>query len=100
MSLGGEMEETQKPALKLKRLQEMPIQGKRVLVRVDFNVPLKSGAVSDDSRLRAALPTLRYLIQAKAKIILISHLGRPKGKPEEKYSLKPFCLGWASLASA
>ena len=89
MSLGGEMEETQKPALKLKRLQEMPVQGKRVLVRVDFNVPIKNGAVSDESRLRAALPTLKHLSQSNAKIILISHLGRPKGKPEEKYSLKP-----------
>ena len=83
------MEETQKPALKLKRLQEMPVQGKRVLVRVDFNVPLQGGEVSDDSRLRAALPTLKYLMEAKAKIVLISHLGRPKGKPEEKYSLRP-----------
>lgn len=83
------MEESQKTALKLKRLQEMPVAGKRVLVRVDFNVPLKNGAVADDSRLRAALPTLRYLLEARAKIVLISHLGRPKGIPESKYSLAP-----------
>ncbi|MHB2026093.1 MAG: phosphoglycerate kinase [Elusimicrobiota bacterium] len=76
-------------ALKLRRLEDLPVKGKRVLVRVDYNVPISSGRVEDASRLRETLATLRHLISAEAKISLISHLGRPKGKPESKYSLKP-----------
>ncbi len=65
------------------------IKGKRALVRVDFNVPLNGARISDDTRIRAATPTLQLLIKGGARIVLLSHLGRPKAKPEAKYSLAP-----------
>ncbi|MBM7500569.1 phosphoglycerate kinase [Brachybacterium muris] len=65
------------------------LRGKRVIVRADLNVPLDGTTIADDGRIRAAVPTLKRLLDAGAKVVVISHLGRPKGAPEEKYSLKP-----------
>jgi phosphoglycerate kinase len=66
-----------------------PLEGKKVIVRCDLNVPLKDGQITDDGRIRASLPTLTLLIAAGAKVIVVSHLGRPDGAPDAKYSLAP-----------
>jgi phosphoglycerate kinase len=72
----------------LRDLPPQALDGKRALVRVDFNVPLKNGQVTDDTRLRASLPTIKYLREKGARVVLLSHLGRPKGGPDAQYSLK------------
>ena len=70
-------------------IDDLQLRGKRVFIRVDFNVPLQDGVVTDDTRIRETLPTLRLAIQKGGRLVLASHLGRPKGGPDPKYSLRP-----------
>ena len=80
-----------------KSIRDIDVRGKRVLVRVDYNVPIAEGKVTDDTRIRAAMPTVEYLLQHGAALILCSHLGRPKDGPDPKYSMRPVAAHLSGL---
>ena len=80
-----------------KTVREIDLQGKRVFLRVDFNVPMQDGKVTDDKRIKAALPTIKYVLDQGASLLLASHLGRPKGGPDPEFSLRPAAEVLSSL---
>ncbi|MGN1414624.1 MAG: phosphoglycerate kinase [Anaerovoracaceae bacterium] len=82
-----------------KTVKDIDVQGKRVIVRCDFNVPMKEGVITDDIRIVSALPTVKYLMEQGAKVILMSHMGRPDGEPNMKYTLKPVADRLSQLLS-
>ena len=71
--------------------QNLVLKGKKVLLRVDLNVPMTNGAITESSRIQKIIPTIKLLINKQAKIIILSHIGRPKGKVVKELSLKPIC---------
>jgi phosphoglycerate kinase len=81
----------------VRTLKDLDVAGKRVFVRVDYNVPLEGGRVAEATRIEATLPTVRWILERKGRSILASHLGRPKGEPNAKYSLKPVAAHLATL---
>jgi phosphoglycerate kinase len=81
----------------IKCIDELDIESKRIFIRVDFNVPIEDGKVTDNTRIKAALPTIRHALKMKGRLILASHMGRPKGKPDPRFSLEPVGLELAKL---
>ena len=81
----------------MRTIKDLDLAGKKVFIRVDFNVPIKNGTITDDTRIEASLPTIRYALEKGATVILASHLGRPKGKPNPEYSLKPVAARLSEL---
>lgn len=84
-------------AVTFRTLDQLDVSGKRVLTRVDFNVPLEGGRITDDTRITAAIPTIRALLDRQAAVILVSHLGRPKGQPNPAFSLRPIANHLSTL---
>src|SRR5216117_324088 len=78
-------------------IRDLDLGGQRVFIRVDFNVPLEGGRIGDDTRIRASLPTITYALDHGATVVLASHLGRPKGKPNPEFSLKPVAAKLSEL---
>jgi phosphoglycerate kinase len=83
--------------MRFKRLEDADVRGKRVLLREDLNAPMKNGAIADETRITAVLPTLRWLREHGARTVILSHLGRPDGKPDPKLSLRPIAARLAEL---
>src|SRR5580692_4479687 len=81
----------------IRSIRDLPIENKRLFLRVDFNVPLEDGKITDDSRIREALPTIRHALERGARLIVASHLGRPKKGPDPKLSLEPCAARLAGL---
>src|SRR5687767_12026378 len=82
-----------------KTVADIDVKGKRVLMRVDFNVPLEGETITDDRRIVQAMPTIKSVIERGGRLVLMSHLGRPKGGPEAKYSLKPVAARLSQLVN-
>src|SRR3954447_23807185 len=82
-----------------KTVADVDVSGKRVLMRADFNVPLEGSTITDDRRIVQAMPTIKSVIERGGKLVLMSHLGRPKGGPEPKYSLRPVAMRLANLVN-
>ena len=83
--------------MRIQSIEDLALTGQRVLIRVDFNVPLRNGEITDDTRIRAALPSIRHAIASGARVVVMSHLGRPKGEPDSRFSLEPAAVRLAEL---